>query len=177
MSRDGSDWDYINEHMGGHDEDGLPNFMREPGFSDCENETIEEQVFFENFEEAMSWAKSNPGQTITRTPDGHKFMVKPQNNRWSSEGNKRVISHIRDFWNRISYKRVGQLNLKLFENVLQQLSLSELRSLKPLLDVELKSCYETIEKCKFYKKDDRNTSLQANDIEVMVERVNSLLQQ
>lgn len=28
----GSDWDYINEHMGGHDEDGLPNFMSEPGF-------------------------------------------------------------------------------------------------------------------------------------------------
>jgi len=31
MSRDGSDWDYINEHMGGHDSDGMPNFMhREP---------------------------------------------------------------------------------------------------------------------------------------------------
>ena len=29
-----SDYDYINEHMGGHDEDGLPNFMSEPGFSD-----------------------------------------------------------------------------------------------------------------------------------------------
>ena len=28
------DWDYINEHMGGHDDDGLPNFMNEPGFSD-----------------------------------------------------------------------------------------------------------------------------------------------
>jgi hypothetical protein len=28
------DWDYINEHMGGHDSDGLPNFMSEPGFSD-----------------------------------------------------------------------------------------------------------------------------------------------
>ena len=31
------DWDYINDHMGGHDSDGLPNFMSEPGFSDdCE---------------------------------------------------------------------------------------------------------------------------------------------
>jgi hypothetical protein len=30
----GSDWDYINEHMGGHDEDGLPNFMRSFGFGE-----------------------------------------------------------------------------------------------------------------------------------------------
>ncbi|HFU75827.1 MAG TPA: hypothetical protein ENK66_06220 [Arcobacter sp.] len=29
-----SDWQYIEDHMGGHDEDGLPNFMSEPGFSD-----------------------------------------------------------------------------------------------------------------------------------------------
>jgi len=29
-----SDWQYIQDHMGGHDEDGLPNFMSEPGFSD-----------------------------------------------------------------------------------------------------------------------------------------------
>ena len=35
----GSDWDYINEHMGGHDEDGLPNFMSEPGFSGDEYES------------------------------------------------------------------------------------------------------------------------------------------
>jgi len=34
MARDGSDWDYINEHMEGHDEYGLPNFISEPGFSD-----------------------------------------------------------------------------------------------------------------------------------------------
>ncbi len=28
------DWDYINEHMGGwNDDTGLPNFMDEPGFS------------------------------------------------------------------------------------------------------------------------------------------------
>jgi len=31
----GSDWDYINEHMGGHDADGMPNFVH--GFSDEEN--------------------------------------------------------------------------------------------------------------------------------------------
>ena len=24
----GSDWQYIQDHMGGHDEDGMPNFMR-----------------------------------------------------------------------------------------------------------------------------------------------------
>jgi len=23
-----SDWDYINKHMGGHGEDGMPNFMK-----------------------------------------------------------------------------------------------------------------------------------------------------
>ena len=28
------DWDFINEHMGGHDSDGLPNFMRRPNFGD-----------------------------------------------------------------------------------------------------------------------------------------------
>lgn len=30
----GSDWDYINKHMGGHDENGIPNFVRVSGFSD-----------------------------------------------------------------------------------------------------------------------------------------------
>ena len=29
-----SDWQYIEDHMGGHDEDGLPNFMSGPGFGD-----------------------------------------------------------------------------------------------------------------------------------------------
>ena len=33
----GSDWDYINEHMGGHDADGMPNFVH--GFSDEENQS------------------------------------------------------------------------------------------------------------------------------------------
>ncbi|NLW06093.1 MAG: hypothetical protein GX029_12865 [Pseudomonadaceae bacterium] len=44
MGRDGSDWDFINSHMGGHDEDGLPNFMRQSGFaddSDCEEDRDE----------------------------------------------------------------------------------------------------------------------------------------
>jgi len=27
-----SDWDFINEEMGGWDEDGLPNFMSDPNF-------------------------------------------------------------------------------------------------------------------------------------------------
>jgi len=35
----GSDYDYINEHMGGFDEDGLPNFMSEPGFADDDYQT------------------------------------------------------------------------------------------------------------------------------------------
>ena len=29
MSRDGSDWDYINEHLGSHDSDGIPRFLRD----------------------------------------------------------------------------------------------------------------------------------------------------
>jgi uncharacterized protein YodC (DUF2158 family) len=29
-----SDWQYIEDHMGGHGSDGLPNFMSEPGFSE-----------------------------------------------------------------------------------------------------------------------------------------------
>ena len=29
-----SDTDYINDHMGGFDSDGLPNFMNAPGFDD-----------------------------------------------------------------------------------------------------------------------------------------------
>ena len=31
---------------------------------------------FPSFQEAMSWAKSNPGQTITRIPGQEGFMVK-----------------------------------------------------------------------------------------------------
>ena len=32
------DWDYINEHMGGHDADGMPNFVH--GFSNEENKSL-----------------------------------------------------------------------------------------------------------------------------------------
>jgi hypothetical protein len=77
MSRDGSDWDYINEHMGGHDEGGLPNFMSEPGFGD-DSYKFKDSVYFETFQEAMTWAKSNPGKTITRSPDKGGFVVKNQ---------------------------------------------------------------------------------------------------
>ena len=41
----GSDWDYINEHMGGFDEDGLPNFMSEPGFADDSEEDSDGDYF------------------------------------------------------------------------------------------------------------------------------------
>ena len=72
----GSDWDYINEHMGGHDEDGLPNFMSEPGFSDDSYYEKKDLDYFETFQEAMAWAKSNPGKTITRSPDGNGYIKK-----------------------------------------------------------------------------------------------------
>ena len=38
----GSEWDYINEHMGGHDENGLPNFMNQRRFSIEPDEYLEE---------------------------------------------------------------------------------------------------------------------------------------
>ena len=76
MSRDGSDWDYINEHMGGHDEDGLPNFMSQPGFADDSYYVKKDPDYFETFQEAMAWAKRNPGKTITRSPDGNGFIKK-----------------------------------------------------------------------------------------------------
>jgi ABC-type uncharacterized transport system YnjBCD substrate-binding protein len=62
MSRDGSDCDYINEHMGGHDKDGLPNFMSEPRFTDDLYYEEKDLDYFETFQEAMMWAKSNPGK-------------------------------------------------------------------------------------------------------------------
>lgn len=37
-----SDWQYIEDHMGGHDEDGFPNFMSKPGFYDEEDSYAEE---------------------------------------------------------------------------------------------------------------------------------------
>jgi len=71
----GSDWDYINEHMGGHDEDGLPNFMNEPGFADDDYEPKEPNLF-NTYKEASTWAKNNPGRAITRSLNGQGFIVK-----------------------------------------------------------------------------------------------------
>ena len=71
----GSDWDYINEHMGGHDEDGLPNFMSEPGFAD-DLHVANDPDYFETFQEAMAWAKENPGRAIARSSDGYGYIVK-----------------------------------------------------------------------------------------------------
>lgn len=69
------DWDYINEHMGGHDADGLPNFMSAPGFADDCHCDQEEAVYCETFKEAQAWAKKNHGKTIVRSPDG-KGLIK-----------------------------------------------------------------------------------------------------
>lgn len=174
MSRDGSDWDYINEHMGGHDEDGLPNFMSEPGFADNESRIEDEHGYFGTFQEAIDWAKKNPGQTITRAPDGQRFMIKEKNNNLS-RGNGKPIVDSKEFWKRISYRLVGHLNVELLRKVLRQLTPSELMSLKPLLNVELKSCYEAIERCRIHKKKGRNEALQAGDIEKMLAELNLIL--
>lgn len=75
----GSDWDYINEHMGGHDEAGLPNFVSRSGFADDSYHEEKSQMIlnhFDSFQEAMAWAKSNPGKTITRSPDGNGYIRK-----------------------------------------------------------------------------------------------------
>ncbi|MDC9728771.1 MAG: hypothetical protein PSN04_05490, partial [Methyloprofundus sp.] len=69
------DWQYIEDHMGGHDEDGLPNFMSAPGFADNSYE-IKNPDFFETFQEAIAWAKSNPGKSITRAADGNGYIKK-----------------------------------------------------------------------------------------------------
>ena len=33
-------------------------------------------LYFETFSEAMDWAKQNPGQSISRSPDGNGFIAK-----------------------------------------------------------------------------------------------------
>lgn len=70
MSKDISDWRFIEEHMGGHDEDGMPNFMNQPGFYD------EKISAFDTFQDAMTWAKNNPGKAIARSPDGIGYIKK-----------------------------------------------------------------------------------------------------
>ncbi|NHN37205.1 hypothetical protein G8764_07885 [Pseudomaricurvus alcaniphilus] len=180
MSRDGSDWDYINEHMGGHDEVGLPNFMSESGFSEDYLEAGDKSQVFETWEEAIAWCRRNPGEIITRAPDGQKFVVKKkhiQKKYW--QGNKRTasknIANARDFFERIRYRRVGHLNIESLRRELNQLSISELQSLIPLLGVEVKSCYDAIDRCRFYKKGGRNESLQARDMETMLAEVKQLV--
>ena len=51
------DWDYINKYLGGHDEDGLPNFMSEPGFADEEKtQTIHlDEILFKVEHEAKTF--------------------------------------------------------------------------------------------------------------------------
>lgn len=71
--RAGSDWDYTNEHIGGHDEDGMPNSMSEPDFVVEPYET-KDPNYFETFQAAIAWAKNNPGEAITRKPDGNGYV-------------------------------------------------------------------------------------------------------
>jgi hypothetical protein len=72
------DWDYINEHMGGHDEDGMPNFMSKPGFADNDDYGPEpkEPSYFNTFKDASVWAQNNIGKSIIRSPDGKGFIIK-----------------------------------------------------------------------------------------------------
>ena len=125
----GSDWDFINDHMGGHDGDGLPRFMNNPCFNDdwehelrnngyktvqewnelgrrvkkdekgkylpCakvkvfkESQTLESKLTdkssmkqtnkncFQSFEEAIAWARNNPGRAIVRSPTGNGYIEK-----------------------------------------------------------------------------------------------------
>ena len=43
---------------------------------DDEYKINKEPSYFETFQEAMAWAKNNPGQVITRAPNGQRFMLK-----------------------------------------------------------------------------------------------------
>jgi hypothetical protein len=72
------DWDYINEHMGGHDEDGLPNFMNDPNFNlDYDPNEKDEQGFFVHSE--GDWTqevnKELEGSMNTSYPDGFYFPL------------------------------------------------------------------------------------------------------
>lgn len=172
MGRDGSDWDYINEHLGGHDEDGLPNFMSEPGFSEKEHQVDREPSHFDTFQEAKIWAKNNPGRSIVRSSDGKKFTTKhKEKSQFVIERDQKSFDQIGPFIKLIAYRRVGNLDTKRLRLVLTQLSLSELMSLIPLLRVELKSCHNAIKMCARFKRNGRNESLQALDLEEMIKEV------
>lgn len=67
------DWDYTNEHIGGLDADGMPKPMGEPEFVVEQPETID-PYYFDTFQAAIAWAKNNPGEAITRKPDGNGFV-------------------------------------------------------------------------------------------------------
>ena len=44
--------------------------------SSFSNNSDQTKKYFETFEEATSWAKENPGKTITRAPDGNGYIEK-----------------------------------------------------------------------------------------------------
>lgn len=97
MARDGSDWDYINEHLGGHDVDGLPNFMNEPGFSDsCEIDIHDDVNHFKTFQEAKNWALESGG-AFTRCPSGAGYIPKTHipakvDSTFSSDDTNRLLN-------------------------------------------------------------------------------------
>lgn len=45
-------------------------------FSSNSNSSEDGKKHFDTFEKAISWAKENPGKTITRSPDGNGFIEK-----------------------------------------------------------------------------------------------------
>ena len=81
----GSEADFINERMGGFDNDGLPNFMSRAGFADDSNYEKPDPDYFDTFKAAMSWAKINTGKAIIRSSDGNGYRVKSKytNNRFA----------------------------------------------------------------------------------------------
>lgn len=109
MARDGSDWDYINEYLGGHDDDGLPNFMNKAGFSESGEVDIHNDVsHFSTFQEAKNWALESGG-AFTRCPSGTGFVPKthiPANfdSNLSSDDANRLLNinllNIKDTWAR-----------------------------------------------------------------------------
>lgn len=64
MSRDGSDWDYINEHMGGHGEDALPNFMNDP----CFNDDWEQSLRDKGYQTVKEW--NSVGRSVKKGEKG-----------------------------------------------------------------------------------------------------------
>jgi Leucine-rich repeat (LRR) protein len=65
------------------DEDGLPDFMSEPGFSD-DFRIKEEPSFFETFQDAKNWAIKNSGRTFTRSSNGQGFVPNNHSCRYNN---------------------------------------------------------------------------------------------